>query len=70
MQKKESPDLRFPEVGMSGLCTTRSPYMDSWYYNNSANTLIAGVHLTINIVCQLPAVTCYFYRTTNDTLHK
>ena len=34
MQKKESPDFRFPEVGISGLCTT-----------TSANTLIAVVHL-------------------------
>ena len=22
-QKRESPDFRFPEVGISGLCTTR-----------------------------------------------
>ena len=34
MQKEESPDFRFPEVGISGLCTT-----------TSANTLIAVVHL-------------------------
>ena len=37
-QKKESPDLRFPEDGISALCTT-----------TSTNTLIAVVHLTINI---------------------
>ena len=61
MQKKESPDFRFPEVGISGL------YM---YYNNSANTPIALVHLTINIFRQLPAFTCYFHCTTNDTLYK
>ena len=40
------------------------------YYNNSANTLIAVVHLTINIFRQLPAFTCYFHCTSNDTLHK
>ena len=41
MRKKESLDFRFPEVGICGLCTTRS-----------ANTLIAVVHLTINIFRQ------------------
>ena len=40
------------------------------YCNNSANTLIAVVHLTINIFRQLPAFTCYFQCTTNHTLHK
>ena len=57
--KKESPGFRFPEVGVSGLCTT-----------TSANTLIAVVHLTINIFRQLPAFTCYFHCSTNDTLHR
>ena len=56
--KKESPDFRFPEVGISGSCTT-----------TSANTLIAVVHLTINIFRQLPALACYFHCSTNDTLH-
>ena len=50
MQKKESPDFRIPEVGIFGLCTI-----------TSANTLIAVVHLTINIFRQLPAFTCYFH---------
>ena len=59
MQKKESSDFRFLEVGISGLCTT-----------TSANTLIAVVHLTINIFCQLPAFSCYFHCSTNDTLYK
>ena len=54
----KSPDFRFPEVGISGLCTT-----------TSANTLIAVVHLTINIFRQLPAFTCYFHCTTNDALY-
>ena len=40
------------------------------YCNNSANTLIAVVHLTRNIFRQLPAFTCYFHCITNDTLHK
>ena len=44
MQKKESPDFRFPAVGISGLCTTAS-----------ASTLIAVFHLTINIFRPLPA---------------
>ena len=57
--KKESPGFRFPEVGVSRLCTT-----------TSANTLIAVVHLTINIFGQLPAFTCYFHCSTNDTLHR
>ena len=57
--KKESPEFRFPGVGISGLCTT-----------TSANTLIAVVHLPINIFRQLPAFTCYFLCSTNDTLHK
>ena len=43
LKKKECPDFRFPEVGISGLCTTRS-----------AKTLIAVVYLTINIFRQLP----------------
>ena len=59
MRKKESLDFRFPEVGICGLCTTRS-----------ANTLIAVVHLTINIFRQLPAFTCYFHCSSNDTLQK
>ena len=59
MRKKESLDFRFPEVGICGLCTTRSAY-----------TLIAVVHLTMNIFRQLPAFTCYFHCSTNDTLHK
>ena len=50
MQKKEPPDFRIPEVGISGLCTT-----------TSANTLIAVVHLTVNIFRQLPAFTCHFH---------
>ena len=50
MQKKESQDFRFPELGISGLCTT-----------TTANTLIAVVHLTINNFCQFPAFTCYFH---------
>ena len=54
MQNKESPDFRFPEVGISGLCTT-----------TSANTLIAVVHLTINIFRQLPVFTCYFHCSTS-----
>ena len=54
MKKKESPDFRFPEVGISGLCTT-----------TSANTLIAVVHLTINIFRQLPAFTSYFHCSTS-----
>ena len=59
MLKKESPDFRFPEVGISRLCTT-----------TSANTLIAVVHLPIKYIFhQLPAFTCYSHRTTNDTLH-
>ena len=57
--KKESPDFRFSEVGISGLCTT-----------TSANTLIAVVHFAINIFRLLPAFTCYFHCSTNDTLHK
>ena len=57
-KKKGSPDFRFPEVGISGLCTT-----------TSANTLIAVVHLTINIFRQLPAFTSYFHCSSNDTLH-
>ena len=44
--KKESPNFRFPEFGISGLCTT-----------TSANTLTALVHLTINIFSQLSAFT-------------
>ena len=55
--KKESSNFRFPE-GISGSCTT-----------TSANTLIAVVHLTINIFRQLPALTFYFHCSTNDTLH-
>ena len=47
MQKKESPDFRIPEVVIFGLCTI-----------TSANTLIAVVHLAINIFRQLPAFTC------------
>ena len=62
MQKKESPVFRFPEVGIWHLWIM--------YYNNSANTLIAVVNLTINIFRQLPAFTCYFHCTTSDTLHK
>ena len=54
MLKKESPDFRFPEVGISGLCTT-----------TSANTLIAVVYLTINIFRQLPAFSCYFHCSTS-----
>ena len=30
MQRKESPDFRFPEVGISGLCTTTN---NSWHYS-------------------------------------
>ena len=50
MQKKESHDFRFPEVGIFELCTT-----------TTANTHIAVVHLTISIFLQFPAFTCYFH---------
>ena len=63
-QKKESPDFRFPEVGISGLCNT-----------TSANTLIAVVHLTINInnyqhLLVIFTALLMTHFTTNDTLHK
>ena len=66
-RKKESPDFRFPEVGISGLCTT-----------TSANTLIAVVHLTINIfrhvnyqhLLVIFTALLMTHFTTNDTLHK
>ena len=61
MQKKESPDFRFPEVGIPGLCTTTIVQTPA---------LIALVDLTKNILRQLPAFTCYFHRATNDTLHE
>ena len=46
--KKKS--LQILDFQRLALCTT-----------TSANTLIAVVHLTINIFRQLPAFTCYFH---------
>ena len=57
-KERVSRYFRFPEVGISRLCTT-----------TTVQTLIDLVHLTINIFRQLP-VNCYFHCTTNDPLHK
>ena len=58
MRKKESQDFIFPEVGISGLCTTTTA---NTLIAASNRLLIAVVHLTINIFRQFPAFTCYVH---------
>ena len=58
----------YAKEGVLGLSWSRGWHLWIMYYNK-CNTLIAVVHLTINIFHQLAAFTCYFHYTTNDTLH-
>ena len=70
MQKKECPDLRIPEVGISGLCTTTTANsLDHCCssLNNKYFSPITSIYLLLSLQHYLLP---FHLLTTNDTPYK